>query len=181
MKSIASILVILNALSVMWSAVGVFKKKEFSPTFQFRFLQLVGIIILGLSIYTVCTKDVGEINYIFLIIFQLVSLIGFWSHVQTVKKNEFSAVYSNDIPKVLVQHGFYHYIRNPFYFIYLLNFLSVSLFLLQPVLIVLSVIITIVYNHAASFEERKFLSGPLKDEYQLYLNRTGRFFPKIFK
>lgn len=178
-KYIAFTTFILNVASVGWSAYDVFKKKEISRDLRFRIVQFSTSLFFLLGTYFFLRSELELINYLFISFVQIMCTIGFWTHVKIVKENEFSAVFSTDVPPAIVQKGLYQFVRNPFYLIYLMIYWSLSVGLAQPILMVLALFMTGLYINAAKFEEKKFLSSPLKEQYLAYLKQTGRFIPKF--
>ena len=90
----------------------------------------------------------------------------------------FSYAFSHDLPQFLVTSGPYSYIRNPFYASYLLAYVAAAI--LFPGIATLGVLMMmgILLTKAARYEERKFQSSALADEYKVYKQRTGRFIPE---
>ena len=180
MKNLATLLCILNILSILWSVIGVFKKKEYEGL-QYRVVETTTVTLWGLMLYFAVASPVSFLNYLILSCFQLFCLFGFWSHVNLVRKHEFSFAFSADVPGSLVKTGLYRYVRNPFYLIYLTCYGSAALCLAQPILMGLTLVMIFIYTKAARYEENKFLKSSFKLEYQEYLKSTGRFFPKLLK
>ncbi len=85
----------------------------------------------------------------------------------------------NDAPKGVVTYGAYRYVRHPFYCSFLLGMLAA--FLLFPHWMTLGLVLYmfIGLNVTAAREEKRLAASEFGKEYQSYLTRTGRFFPKI--
>jgi protein-S-isoprenylcysteine O-methyltransferase Ste14 len=98
---------------------------------------------------------------------------------QSVRGKMFSYIFSNDTPEFLWTSGPYAYIRNPFYASYLLSYFAAAIMFPSIASLVVVVGMTIYFNAAARFEERKFARSPLAKEYEAYRRRTGRFIPSL--
>jgi protein-S-isoprenylcysteine O-methyltransferase Ste14 len=98
---------------------------------------------------------------------------------RSIRGQYFSYVFSDDTPALLWTGGPFAYIRNPFYASYLLAMASATLML--PALFRLAVFAgtVLLLTSAARHEERKFARSPLAGEYASYLQRTGRFIPRL--
>jgi len=97
--------------------------------------------------------------------------------VATVRRGRLTAAFSTDAPAELITDGPFRYVRHPFYVSYLVCHLQAVLlsrsgWALLPLLWMAGI-----YIRAALLEERKFLNGPLADEYHQYAAKTGRFIP----
>ncbi|MHA2027130.1 MAG: methyltransferase family protein [Candidatus Thorarchaeota archaeon] len=81
---------------------------------------------------------------------------------------------------VLIETGPYARVRHPGYTGTFLLALAVFFILLNVLLIVNLVVVAIYYVYRARLEE-KLLSSPdgIGNQYQSYMSRTGRFFPKL--
>ena len=97
------------------------------------------------------------------------------------KGNGFTLAFSKNLPTHLVKQGLYRHIRHPFYSMYLGTYLTISLLLLDPVLWVFFAALIYIYYVAAQREEEKFLATGFRDEYLIYRQQAGMFFPKIFR
>jgi len=107
------------------------------------------------------------------------SLVLFESARRSVRGRFFSYIYSNDTPEFLWTSGPYTYIRNPFYASYLLSYIAAAIMFPGVASLAVVLVMTVYFNVAARFEERKFGRSPLATEYKAYLQRTGRFIPRL--
>ena len=102
-----------------------------------------------------------------------------WARL-SVRGKFFSYLGDEDIPQFLLQEGPYAYIRNPFYASYMLTNLAVVLLYPNWITVSAAVACYAVLHYTARFEERKFESSPLAEDYRAYKSRTGRFFPRAW-
>ena len=98
--------------------------------------------------------------------------------LRSIRRQQFSAAFSSDLPVLLVSHGPYRFIRHPFYLAYLLAHAvplaaSRSAWALPGLLLMSGI-----YLRAALLEERKFLASPLAEAWRQHQQRTGRFLPR---
>ena len=99
---------------------------------------------------------------------------------RSIRGQYFSYVFSNDVPKMLWTGGPFAYIRNPFYASYLLAMASVALMWPGIVRFLVFAGTAMLLTSAARHEERKFTRSSLASEYESYMQRAGRFLPKVF-
>jgi protein-S-isoprenylcysteine O-methyltransferase Ste14 len=99
--------------------------------------------------------------------------------MQSVRGKFFSYLGDSDTPQFLHQTGPYAYIRNPFYASYNLVNFAVALVYLNWITVAAAAACYGILWYTARFEERKFESSPLAEEYRAYVSRTGRFFPRL--
>ncbi|MBI2890959.1 MAG: isoprenylcysteine carboxylmethyltransferase family protein [Nitrospirae bacterium] len=83
-----------------------------------------------------------------------------------------------DLPTKLVTHGIYGSIRHPIYSALLCWVIGMFLLSLSGVLGLLAVV-GIFGVRAQAIREERFLLGLFKEEYPPYMQRTGRFFPRL--
>jgi protein-S-isoprenylcysteine O-methyltransferase Ste14 len=72
-------------------------------------------------------------------------------------------------------------VRHPFYLAYTLNWLGAAVAARHWAAWLGLAAMLGFYGAAAAQEERKFLLGPLADNYTAYRRRAGTFLPKIFR
>ena len=179
----AVILCILNFLSFWYSVVGVFVRKDGGESKNYRLLQLASSA-MWISSVLVLFQQASSFTVnraLALIFFQTVCLVIFWSHLKIVKQNKFSLIFSSDQPAVLVDaRGLYKWVRHPFYFTYLICYLSIAVLTKSLLLSLLCSILMVIYCQAARFEENKFLQSDLRDRYLNYQKRTFMLVPKLW-
>ena len=78
----------------------------------------------------------------------------------------------------LITSGIYHYIRHPVYMAIILGIFGTFLIIPNLLMLIFSLFTTIIM-HLHSREEEKTLIKMFGSEYEEYMKRTGRFFPKI--
>jgi protein-S-isoprenylcysteine O-methyltransferase Ste14 len=107
-----------------------------------------------------------------------ISLWLFHSARQANRDRPLSIAGSLDQPGHLNQRGPYAYIRHPFYASYLYTWAGGAL--MGPWwLWCAPLLFGVIYWRAARAEEDKFLSSPLAADYCDYMQRTGRFLPRL--
>jgi protein-S-isoprenylcysteine O-methyltransferase Ste14 len=86
---------------------------------------------------------------------------------------------NNDKPNHIVTWGAYAKIRHPFYTSFLLAFSAAALY--SPQLVTLCALLWggIALNVTAAREETRLCQSEFGSEYQQYIERTGRFVPRI--
>ena len=104
----------------------------------------------------------------------------FYSHRQHRNIKPCKA-FSIESPQVFVTSGPYRFVRHPIYSAYLLSTVAFGFYSGHLWFVFAFVILLIIYTLAASREERSFLESPFGDAYRIYLNRSGRFFPRLFR
>jgi protein-S-isoprenylcysteine O-methyltransferase Ste14 len=85
---------------------------------------------------------------------------------------------SDDAPHHIVTYGAYRFVRHPFYSSFLLAFAAACLLLPHPVILAFALYVFIVLNLTAAREERRLQASEFGGEYQTYMVKTGRFFPR---
>lgn len=180
MRHLLFALVLANIASFLWSVVQVFKKHGELDQSKYRIFQALSLLTWVTAVTSFWRTPDPTPFATAGVVGQILTLTIFWSHTRIVQRNRFSLIFSNDVPAKIVQAGLYRWIRHPFYLCYLLCYYSLALALLDWPMLVCSVVMTVVYWNATLFEEKKFLSSHHAGEYEDYLARTGRFFPKIF-
>jgi len=87
----------------------------------------------------------------------------------------------NDKPAHIVTWGSYKYVRHPFYTSFLLAFIACILITMNVVVMAIAAFTFVILNYTAGKEEKRLSSEPeeIGRTYQSYIQRTGRFFPKL--
>lgn len=86
---------------------------------------------------------------------------------------------NNDAPVNIVTWGAYSRIRHPFYSAFILALSGAFLFLSTPVTLVTFLYGFTVLNLTAAREERSLSTSEFGEEYQAYMQKTGRFWPRL--
>jgi protein-S-isoprenylcysteine O-methyltransferase Ste14 len=105
----------------------------------------------------------------------------FWWAVRVNRARPLAACFSTAGARNLNTCGPYRLVRHPFYSSYLLAWLSGMIATEDWILLVTVMVMFTIYVTAALREEKEYERGPLAAEYRLYSNRTGQFFPKVWK
>ena len=97
----------------------------------------------------------------------------------SIRGRFFSYIGNHDIPKFVFQQGPFAYIRHPFYTSYWLSHTAVALMFPNLVTAFIAIGTFMLLWLTAAFEERKFASSTVAEEYRKYSDRTGRFLPRV--
>ncbi len=84
----------------------------------------------------------------------------------------------NDAPKSIVTYGAYAKFRHPFYTSFLMSLIATLLIAPGPLTLLNLVWGFVVMNTTAAREEKRLSESEFGSEYQEYMTKTGRFFPK---
>jgi len=85
----------------------------------------------------------------------------------------------NDAPQHIVTYGAYSRVRHPFYASFLLTLLGACFFLPHPATMLAFVYGFLVLSFTARREERRLCASQFGSEYESYMRRTGRFWPRL--
>lgn len=165
-------------LSFLWSVIGVFKKSNNREKNKYMALRICTLLTWAVCL-AAFRADTTALAYQVGILCQIICLIVFWVHASIVKQEEFTVVYSKDIPRTIVRRGLYRWMRHPFYATYLLSYLSIGLTFEDPWVILATTTMTVIYFDAARMEEKKFSSSSHQAHFEIYQQETWMFFPKF--
>lgn len=84
-----------------------------------------------------------------------------------------------DAPEHIVTYGAYGLVRHPFYAAFLLALLGVALFAPHPATLATFAYGLLRLNFTAAKEERNLRASQFGAEYEAYMRRTGRFWPRL--
>jgi protein-S-isoprenylcysteine O-methyltransferase Ste14 len=84
----------------------------------------------------------------------------------------------NDAPRHIVTYGAYSRIRHPFYASFLMALLGALIFLPNPATLLAFICGLLILNFTAAREERRLRASEFGSQYQAYMRRTGRFWPR---
>jgi protein-S-isoprenylcysteine O-methyltransferase Ste14 len=87
----------------------------------------------------------------------------------------------NDAPKSIVTYGAYGKIRHPFYASFLLCFIGTVIECPHALTLLALVWGFLILNATAAREEKRLCQSEFGKDYQEYITKTGRFFPKTLK
>ncbi len=80
-------------------------------------------------------------------------------------------------PTFLTQSGPYRLVRHPIYSAYLLAWVAGPVICGQPLLLLSTLVMAVIYFFAARQEESWFAGSELAEDYRRYRSRTGMFVP----
>jgi protein-S-isoprenylcysteine O-methyltransferase Ste14 len=86
---------------------------------------------------------------------------------------------NNDAPQSIVTYGAYSRIRHPFYASFLLAYTGAAFYCPQVGTLFLLLYAACMLNYTAQKEETKLSQSEFGEEYQRYMQTTGRFFPRL--
>lgn len=99
--------------------------------------------------------------------------------VRTTRVHRFALAFTPTSPTMVLTEGPYRWVRHPFYASYLLYWVAGACATEAWWMIVPVIVMGGLYWLATVQEETEFLQGDQADVYRAYINRTGRFFPKL--
>jgi protein-S-isoprenylcysteine O-methyltransferase Ste14 len=180
--SAAAVLLLLTMLalhaSFTWARFAVFRIDGATPP-GVRLIEVgaAASIAVGASLVAGRDGDGGLLDVLAALLGATSAALFAWG-LRSIRRQQFSAAFSDDQPNLLVRHGPYRFIRHPFYLAYLLAHAvplaaSRSLWALPGLLLMGGI-----YLRAAQLEERKFLASPLAAAWLEHQRRTGRFLPR---
>lgn len=163
----------------VWQVIGA--ARVFKPVAGARASGLAELISLGFVALVVNSgnEPVNLALFVFSCVALALALLLFEWARRTVRGQYFSWVFSTDTPTFICTSGPFAYVRNPFYTSYLLTMAATVI--MQPSSFRAAVFSAMVvyFVIAARHEERKFARSRLAADYARYMERTGRFLPRI--
>jgi protein-S-isoprenylcysteine O-methyltransferase Ste14 len=99
--------------------------------------------------------------------------------VRASRKTPPTLAFDTDLPSFLLKSGPYRHVRHPFYLAYVLFWLGTALAVPGLAGWAAPVVMTALYAHAASKEERKFERSGLAADYAAYRAKAGMFWPRL--
>lgn len=88
--------------------------------------------------------------------------------------------FPSPLPKSkLIVHGIYKYMRHPIYTGIFMGFLGFSIIADSGYKLLISAILLLLFYFKSIYEEKRLML--VFPDYDLYRQKTGRFFPKLFK
>ncbi len=85
----------------------------------------------------------------------------------------------NDNPQSIVTYGPYRWVRHPFYAAFLVAFISGFVYSPQVVTVACLIYGLVALNLTADREEKRLCQSDYGDEYKVYMDKTGRFLPRL--
>ena len=169
-------------ISYLYSIFGVFSKTPISDGRSYLVLKLSNLTFWLLSLFLFWRNLWAAYPHwqLYLFLFSLVlSLFFFWWAQFYTRDKKLALVYHSLGQAPLVQKGPFSLMRNPFYFSYLLTYISVTLFLKSLLLTPFLLLLFFVYIGAIKKEENDLLSR-FGADYMAYKKRVKRLIPYIF-
>jgi protein-S-isoprenylcysteine O-methyltransferase Ste14 len=105
----------------------------------------------------------------------------FWSARLAHGSNRPAAVFGQEVPETIVRNGPYRLIRHPFYLAYSLSYLALAVVGGQWLQYVIAALLFLLYDRAASQEERLLCKSPrIGEQYTEYCRRSWRWCPPLW-
>ncbi|MBS7632456.1 isoprenylcysteine carboxylmethyltransferase family protein [Candidatus Bathyarchaeota archaeon] len=123
--------------------------------------QFESYISVGLQFFGFCLTLVGH-------------LVFDWS---VIARGKYAVSWNMSESHKLVTSGPYSYVRHPSYLGYILMFVGLPLFLLNPIALV--PLVGVPGYYCVTYQEEKLLIERFGEKYVEYQKRTGRFLPKL--
>lgn len=144
--------------------------------FRIQIISLIIWILGPLLLFNHKFEGLNILNILGLS-FQVLSLSVFTYLVLKIGKNKFLVAGSNEEPLNFYELGPYKYIRHPFYFSYIANYIGIYLATQSIFYLALILIIFYLYTLMATDEENLFLISRFKNEYAIYKSKTNQIIP----
>jgi protein-S-isoprenylcysteine O-methyltransferase Ste14 len=103
----------------------------------------------------------------------------FWWAIVSSRQAKLPFIFDADNPVRVWRSGVYALIRHPFYSSYILFWAGWALAVWHPLAALPAALFLVVYTVAARNEERVFLASPVREDYACYMERAGRFIPRL--
>jgi protein-S-isoprenylcysteine O-methyltransferase Ste14 len=142
---------------------------QLTSALSFGFLILFGWTI---------AKGLSPLFGLALVLFVASVAVFAWA-VTASRQTPPTLAFDNDLPSFLLAVGPYRHVRHPFYLAYVLFWLGTALAGQGLIGWVAPVVMTALYAHAASKEERKFARSSLAADYAAYRAKAGMFWPRV--
>jgi protein-S-isoprenylcysteine O-methyltransferase Ste14 len=99
--------------------------------------------------------------------------------IKATRKTPPTLAFDTDQPSFLLHQGPYRYVRHPFYLAYIMFWIATALAAHTLLAWAAPAIMTSLYIHAATREERKFAMSELSAAYATYRTQAGMFLPRF--
>lgn len=144
-------------------------------------IQVVSLALWILGPFLLIKQQNGNWNNIYLIslLLQAFTFFLFFYLVFKIGKGNLLVAGSDQMPLNFFSDGPYKYIRHPFYFTYIFNYISIYLLTFNIFYLTLILIIVYFYNTLATEEEDFFLNSKYKKEYVFYQSQTDKIIPFV--
>lgn len=170
-------LYLLIVISLVWARFFFFKMSSGTPRLLAIsydvsvFIQMV-MTVYGFNNVTDVTKLMSTITSLL----YLLSLVIFWSSIVTAKSLDFA--FSNKVGSI-VTTGPFAFFRHPFYVSYLIAWWGSTILFNSIFMWLTALYLTAFYVISAKKEEATILRSEQSEQYRLYQQKTGMFFPRI--
>lgn len=177
---LALALALVAIISFAWSVFGAFRSGE-ELTSGYNTLKVSAVAAWAVQILLLSNAAMAfdSPNYWAgnLLVASGVAL--FWRCVHLTRNRKLTLAFSKDTPEHIYRVGPYGYVRHPFYLSYLLAYYGMAITANSLWLYLTALALTVLYWHAATFEEAKFASSHLAGHYAEYRRSTGMFLPRL--
>lgn len=165
---------------VIWSNLFHFKNSN-RANIYIAIIKIVGAILIFDNLYLSVTDTNIEIwqTAIGLCLIVAASALFSWA-IYANYTEPLSFAFTHLEKDNFKKKGPYNFIRHPIYAAYTYGWMAGIILHISWVLALLSAIMVTLYYKASLIEEETLVSGPHRNEYLLYRERTGLYWPKIF-
>lgn len=153
--------------------------KEFPHTDQINIICIIVFLLIWVLDSFIFQFSTGLAIFIPLI-FRIIIFIGLLILSLLLMNSSHKVLFGEKNEEIsLIKNGIFARVRHPLYLSMLLGFLAFALVSMSLICIILWILIFILYNKMASYEE-KDLEKIFGDEYLEYKKRVPKWFPKLF-
>lgn len=165
-----------------WGTVSIFKNTDAVGAKRIFWFRILSWFTCYYSLYDIYknANSLILLAVVFALVFLIISQILFLTTAVYVRNKKFSKIFNQTAPKQYFSSGPFRFIRHPFYSSYIFCYLSLILIRPVSILTMFVVVILVYYFQAAKSEEQNFLKSDLSEDYSVYQNRTGMFFPRFW-
>jgi protein-S-isoprenylcysteine O-methyltransferase Ste14 len=172
-------LYLLIVISLVWARFFFFKMNNGTPRILALSYDLSVAIQMIVTVYSFNNvTDVTKIPGVIAPLLYLLSLVIFWSSIVTARSLDFA--FSNRVGNI-VTTGPFGFFRHPFYVSYLLAWWGSTILFNSILLWLTALYLTGFYVVSAKKEEKTILESKQSEQYRVYKQNTGMFFPRIKK
>jgi len=178
MNATALLLWVSAFSSFGWGVLRFFRRSA-GLTVHTAVVAVLGLVSGAWHVAAIATSGVGPLPFGAGSLLLGISTATFWWAVSACDSRRLTAIFENDVPLHLVQHGPYRYIRHPFYASYSMFWLAGWIASGSTLALVSAAIMLGIYQDAIRQEERKFASSTLALQYADYRRRVGMLIPRL--
>jgi protein-S-isoprenylcysteine O-methyltransferase Ste14 len=171
-------LTVINAVVFAWGVWGVFVTRG-QPTPALKAIKLGAVFTAAAQVAAIAmAREIHmALGYTGLAML-LASQALFWNCVRANRGRPLSLAYCPDVPDHLNRSGPYSWVRHPFYVSYLVTYFAGWVATTNHWLAIPTLMMSIIFAHAARREESKFLESSLAEQYKQYRADVGMFVPR---